>query len=348
MNSTKSLIKRLLIYGGSMKRDRNARKHYTQAFYNSFDPAYNTQYYGVFLKGKAESQYVTVDPIRYKKVLGIPKEIEGNFRQITSERKETLFRPAKKLYHDYNINFVRDGFSRIKSNWHREIKPLILDTLSKIQGKEYSADFSEELFMTGIIDAEEAVERAWMKSSISRGMAEFRKNELWDSLYAQFFHQLVSQIEALQVKLLTKNGYEGDRFDRNVLYAFKGQKHERIKDLDGFTEYDKAYAIWNFIKHNTYSTYKNVNDNYPDLFKEGKEYRQGELACHHIKLSSELIESILEKTFSFLIGYCQLVFAEDPVEALWNYEEFFHKSVFWAIRGENDPFGLDDPFSLFD
>jgi hypothetical protein len=78
---------------------------------------------------------------------------------------------------------------------------------------------------------------------LSHGIAEIRKNELYCSLYAQYFHQMVSQIEVLTLKVLTLNGYEGDKFNRNILYAFKGNKQESVRALDGFREYDKMYAI---------------------------------------------------------------------------------------------------------
>jgi hypothetical protein len=79
---------------------------------------------------------------------------------------------------------------------------------------------------------------------------------------------MVSQIEALTLKVLTLNGYEGDKFNRNILYAFKGNKQESVRALDGFREYDKMYAILNFLKHNSLSTFNVLKENFNDVLKE--------------------------------------------------------------------------------
>lgn len=38
-------------------------------------------------------------------------------------------------------------------------------------------------------------------------------------MYAQFVHYMASRIEAVTIKILTKNNAVKDRFDRNIFYA---------------------------------------------------------------------------------------------------------------------------------
>jgi hypothetical protein len=149
----------------------------------------------------------------------------------------------------------------IKREWNSTQKPFIKRFLSEVKGIVYNhAD--DDLFQSGIVDIDEAIDNARMVTLLSNSYAEFKKHQLFYSLYAQYFHQFVSQVDAMILRTLTHNGYEDDKFNRNVFYAFKSDNQESIKNLDGFTEYDKMYAVWNFIKHNSLSTYQAVKNNY--------------------------------------------------------------------------------------
>jgi hypothetical protein len=254
------------------------------------------------------------------------------------KRKGALFHPAKKSILDYNVNIIRQDLDNIKKEWDHTYKPFIQRFLDEIKGKDFH-HYDDDNLHSGIVSFEEAIDNARMLSWLSHGYAEFKKNQLFHSLYAQYFHQLVSQIDAIILRVLTNNGYEGDKFNRNVLYAFKGNKPENIQNLDGFTDYDKMYTIWNFIKHNSLSTYKAVKDNFPEVLK-ADEYKQGELACFFIIFTNELIDLILDGVKRFLIEYCRLVFGENPQEALWNSEEYFLSVVYSEIKEFQDPLGL--------
>ena len=178
-----------------------------------------------------------------------------------------------------------------------------------------------------------------MLTHLSHEYAAFERNNLHVTLYSQFFHQLASQINAILLQILTRNGYEGHIFNRTALYAFKGKNSENIRTLDGFAEYDKMYVIWNFIKHNSQSTFNALNSKFPELLKENN-YTQGHFAWFLIKWTDDLLDTILDGLERFLKEYCRLVFGEDATEASWNFEEYFLSRVYGEIDEIQDPMGL--------
>ena len=318
-----------------MKRNSNSRV-YNQKLYESFSMN-DTRYYGVFLKGQGENRYVQVDPKRYKKVFH-PSE---DMLKAMGKRKGPLFRPAKKRIDDYTVNFMLQGLSNIRYCWKYTNKPMKDRILSEICGKEY-APYDDELAMSGILDYDEAVINANMKTLYSHLRAEKKKNELYYSLYAQYFHQMASQVEALFIKMLTRNGFTGDRFDRNVFYSSNGKEQKAyIKLLDGFSEYDKLYNIWAFIKHNSLSTYILLKEKFPDVLLEGN-YSQGDLACFFVKFDDELFDSILVGIERFIKNYCRMVYGEDEKETSWNSDEYFISKVHNSIDESANPLGLPD------
>jgi hypothetical protein len=316
-----------------MKKAHSSRQEHNVNRYDDFDVV-DTRYYGLFIKGREKSQYVLIDPKRFQKVLALPDEIKS----IMDKRNTPLFRPAKKSILDYNVNFLLRELHALICGWNNEQKPFIKRFLSEINGIEYHFT-DDDLFQSGILDTDEAVDSARMKTWFSHSYAEFKRDYLFSSLYAQYFHQMASHIDAILLQLLTRNGYEGDKFNRNILYAFKGKNSENVKSLDGFTEYDKMYSIWNFLKHNSLSTFNSLRESFPQVLKT-HEYKQGELACFLINFSDELIASIFSGMRLFFEEYCRLVFGEDAKEAFWNSDEYFLNIVQNEIAEVDDPMGL--------
>jgi len=316
-----------------MKNNSNSRGFSSKA-YESYKVT-DTRYYGVYIRGNEEKSYILVDPKRFQKIFGVKPEMKA----VTDKRKYTLFRPAKKHFLDYNVNFMIHELNRIRLKWEETNKPMIKRVLSEICGKDYEPDWSDELAMTGVLTPEEVADQARMRTLISHSLAEVERNNIHYSLYAQFFHQLASETEALFLSTLTRNGYEGDKFDRNILYAFKGSNRENVSTLSGFEQLDKMYAIWNFIKHNSNSTFTALKERFPETIKDDT-YTQGEIACFHVKFDDNLIDSILTGLDIFIRGYCRLVFKEDEIEAQWNSEEYFYSRVRAEIDEIEDPLGL--------
>ncbi|GHV82268.1 hypothetical protein AGMMS49991_08260 [Spirochaetia bacterium] len=319
-----------------MKKNSNSRD-FDPSRYESYDLC-DTRYYGVFLKGPRDDQRTFIDPKRWQKLFNLPKAV----KTVMDKRKGPLFQPARKMKQDYNVNCMLNDLAEIRRDWEETNKPIINRVLSEISGKLFIPGV-DDLYQSGIIDFTEAATRATMKNWISSSVAETMKNKLFNSLRAQFFHQMVSQVEALLIKTLTKNGYEKDKFDRTVFYTFKGAKEENIRELDGFAEYDKMYAIWHFIKHNSLSTFTCLKTKFPDTLKKS-DYIQGEIACFYVDFNDTLIDTIFSGVEKFITGYCHIVFGEDAEEAAWNSEEFFKDIVFREIRELEDPFGIDNLF----
>jgi len=315
-----------------MKRNSNSQD-FDPVKYESYDSS-DTRYYGVFLKGHDEDQSVSIDPKRYRKFFEVSEEM----KKVLDKRMGPLFQPAKKKILDYNVNFMRYILTDIRQQWEKTNKPMIERVLSEICGKVFTP-MHDDLAMSGILDPYEAATNASMKTLLSHHKAEAERYNVYFSLYAQYFHQMASRVEALFLNVLTHNGFEGDKFNRNILYAFKGANQENVRNLDGFAEFDKLYAIWNFIKHNSLSTFNALKELSPDAIKEG-EYTQGELACFFVNFDDTLIYTILTGVDRFIKEYCRLVFKEDEYEASWNSEEYFLHVVHEAMETEFNPLGL--------
>jgi hypothetical protein len=273
-----------------MENSKTPRKYSTE-WYDTFSFDQDTRYYGVFMKSKDEARHIMIDPIRYQKKFHVSDaEIKENMKEVMSKRDGPLFRPAKKGYFDYNINIVKHELAKIERHWEKDIKPLITRILSEICGKQFfSGDgYNDELLHSGIIDHEEAAERATMKTQLSNSLAEFKKNELYASLYSMYFHQLASQIEGVILKILTRNDYKEETFSRKQFYKFRPNLEEEVYGLKGHTEFDKLYTIWCFLKHNSFSMYKALKEKFPAVMKEEAyeykkaAYEQGETAIYEI------------------------------------------------------------------
>jgi hypothetical protein len=316
-----------------MKNNSNSRG-FNSKVYESYDVT-DTRYYGVYIKGNGENSCILVDPKRFYKIFGVKPEM----KTVMDNRTDTLFKPAKKHFLDYNVNFMIQELNKIRQKWEKTNKPMINRVLSEICGKDFEPDWSDELAVTGVLTPEEVAEQARMKTLISHSFAEIERNNIYYSLYAQFFHQLASETEALFLKTLTRNGYESDKIKRDDIYTFKGPNKEEVRTLGGVEQFEKMYAIWNFIKHNSNSTFKKLKEYFSETLKDDP-YTQGELACFYVKFDDELIDSILTGLALFIRGYCRLVFKEDEKEALWNYEDYFYSMARAEIDEINDPLGL--------
>ena len=105
--------------------------------------------------------------------------------------------------------------------------------------------------------------------------------------------QGITEYDETAMMSLSKQNVIIDRFDRNTLYATAAGNSRKVTELPSFRYYDKLYCLWNFIKHNSLSTYKKVSSKYPDLIREGDEYKQGFPALYIITFTDELIIELL-------------------------------------------------------
>lgn len=300
----------------------------------------DTRYYGVFISQSQNKRKIKIDYKRYEKIIGLSK----NQLAIIKARRTYYYIPSKRQWEEYNCNLIIPLIEDILNEWEKDYMPLIEKEIKAIQAKEYTPG-DDDLFTSGIIDHEEACTNAFIKNMRAEARTQYKRVKLYMSLYAQFFHQMVARIEAQTIKMLSNNGFSGDRFSRNNLYQFKGMTYERIKDFDGFKDYDKMYLIWHFIKHNSLSTYNDVNENYPEVLaklKAGAKYEAGDMAYWYISFNNELITNILKGVSEFFKNYCKFVFKEDYDRAQWDYEEYFVARTNEEIETIRNPLGLSD------
>ena len=295
----------------------------------------DTRYWGVFNGEKKE--LIKVDTKRYQKKLG---QFSIEQLQVINARKSHYFYPKKIAYGNYNCNIFIEEISDIQKYWETQFKPIIAESIKRIKKPRELCPGDYYNLQCGISGTGAA--QAWANWINWKNNREYRADcaTLTWSLYSEFFHFMSARIEAITVKVLTKNNAIKDRFDRNAFYATAVGKNKRIEDLDHFSWYDKLYCLWNFIKHNSLSTYQTLKDRYPELLYED-EYVQGEMALYFIKFEDKMIEDIIAGCKEFFKEYCELVFNENYNEAQWNYCEYFIHRMNDEIEMYDNPLGLE-------
>ena len=319
----------------TMKKDRNSRFVHRELYLvlDKYQSIEDTRYWGVFYCG--QNNTVKIDPKRYQKML---VKLDDKILKVINSRHTHLFEPRKENHSDYNCNLLIGEINSLKS-WWRDFKGLIKRELKRVKkpNKVYASDNYN--MMCGITSVGAANAWANFTNCINKANYDCECASLVQSLYAQYFHVMASQIEASLIRVLDRNGVIEDKFNRNFLYGTLVNKEKTLDDLDHYLEFDKLYCIWNFIKHNSLSTYNKLKTKYPELLS-GSEFQQGELAFLYIKFSDKLIEDILDGCGQFFKDYCHVVFNEDFDEAQWNYVRFFTEPMEQEIESCSNPLGL--------
>lgn len=320
-----------------MKKNRS-KQILTKLDYEKFEFT-DTRYYGLFYSRKEDKIKVKLDPKRFCQSLGI--KFEDYVISVINSRKTHYFYPRKNNYNDYNCNVFETMIQDVESYWETHYKDLILFANEKIEKPKPEIPAGNDLFMRGIIidyDEMDMINR--MENARNEQLYRQECYKVVNSLYASFVHQFASQIESVTVYVLNRENAIKDRFDRNMLYSTAVGKKTKVEELQSFKYYDKLYCLWNFIKHNSLSTFEKIKNNYPELLYEDIEYEQGVPAFSAIKFSENLIFELLDGCSQFFKEYCQLVFDEDYEEAQWNYDEFFYRIVRDEIELIDNPLGL--------
>lgn len=265
----------------------------------------DTRYYGLFLKSDKSNRKIKVDVKRFNKFFYISE------KQLSVIKKSQThyFIPNKHSWTDYSCNLFVKCIDEISKEWSYSVLPMAQHTISEIKAKELRPGDLDS-FNCGITDFEEASVEATIKNIYSKRDADNKRKYIRLSLYAQFFHQMVSKIEAVTVNILTKNGWKGTKYSRNVFYKFKGVNGSDVKKLKAFSSYDKTYAIWNFLKYNSLSTYTRLKRLYPDVIENiNQPYHQGELAIYFVRFDEQLINILFP---------CYIAFLNKGLSILWN------------------------------
>ncbi len=318
-----------------MKKERKT-KHLNQTSYENFSYE-DTRYYGLWIRGKGETLETKIDPKRFQSAARYT--FQQHQLEVINNRTSHYFHPAKTHYHDYCCNHFVDELRDIKKDWIENFKPLIDVAVKRIEKPRqlYPGDYSNlQMGISSSIAAE-----AWARQANWKNAQEYRVKvaEIVHGLYSQFIQQMASRVEAITVKTLTDHGMIDDHFDRNILYGGIN-KNTPVRALPHFSSHDKLYCIWNFLKHNSSSTYKSLKDRFSEVVIE-EEFEQGQAALYYVKFSEELILDLIDGCSEFFKEYCALIFNEDYSQAQWNYHYYFYNIVRDGIECLVNPLGLE-------
>lgn len=296
------------------------------------------EYYGLFVKNGR----VRVDVKRMDKILRLNKNIVS---EMNKHIKTVYFVPDKINRYDYMINIFRDNIYELKRQWREEIRPAMKNIKTPAQVKQ---ETSTGYFMqTGILDYDECQMYGMWEALKREGEYEY----LMRTIIAQFIHQFVSVIESVTLNVLTKKGYKSDSFSRNELDAFlQGYQKDcnnktsnnisALQDLENYSNYDRMYNVWHFLKHNSKHLFNKINDKYPEMIYEKAEFNHGNLAMGVLKIDTSYVNSMFEDSIAFFSELCQKIFKENISDSQWNYDNYFHGLVNAQIKVIVNPLGI--------
>lgn len=285
------------------------------------------EYYGLSIKNGR----VRIDTKRYKKFFNIPNnKIE--------KRKEVYYLPSKQHRNDYKCNWFRDLLAGYKTLWFKEYKSFIdsIKTPKQVESDSRLANLSD-----GILDYDEA--------NIAAMMSGFKREKEYKmiikSLYAQFFHQLMSNVDALCLKMLTACGYKEEDYSKKQFDIFvqglQGKNAKSFREYENYYLYDRAFTVWNFLKHNSLRSYRIVKQWYPNMIWDPEEeYQNGDSALLVLKLDEKFILDCLDNLHLFFDELCEKTFNENALDAQWDYDDYFEEEVRDTIDSIMNPLGI--------
>ena len=303
---------------------------------NSYD---DDRYWGVFectrIEQKKYGVSCKIDTKRFQKTTGVslPKQV--------NERNTHYFYPKHEHDTGYNCIVFLRGTSEVMCDWFANYKKLIEREIAHIEKpKKYTAGDMDK-YQSGISGLMSSQTKANLLNSLNQEVYEEECQKRILDLYSMFFQDMVSQFEALLIKVLSRNGVDTERFNRNKFYNYAlSTKKVKVEQFTGYYYYDLAYCIWHFIKHNTKSTYETLKNRYPEILIS-KEFVQGELGKYYIKFSDDLIEETMYECQLFFFDLCKVLYDEDMEEAKWNYTDYFLAEMAKQQDSLLNPLGLD-------
>lgn len=165
-------------------------------------------------------------------------------------------------------------------------------------------------------------------------------NEVIQSFLGQYVHYMASRIEQVTVKVLSIVGYEKNGFELKDFFEFVKQKGGiELNKIVGFEDYKAFRYLWNFLKHNTSSTYEKLKASDSSILRN-KAYTNGDFALWFVKFPKNYIETTIDKLRTFFDNLCKDVFLEKVDEADWNYDQYFIDKFHERIEEIENPLGL--------
>ena len=305
------------------KLSKTIKKDYTK-LENEYS---NRGYYGLFMK----SGRVKLDTKRYKKFFKIPdNKIE--------HRKSVYYTPSRIHRHDYLSNIFSDKLLQLKKLWINEFSKAI-DIIKT--PKQVEDDVRMSNLMDGVLDYDEAGMTGLFAGIKRQNQYRF----VIKSIYAQFFQQMMAEINALSLRVMVSQGYKSEDFSKKAFDIFiQGkQKSNQIQfpDFDNYYIFDRAYLVWNFLKHNSLRSYDELKRKYPEMiYDPNNNYKNGDLALTVLKIDERYILDCLDNLHKFFDEVCERGFDENIKDAKWDYDDYFIEQVDLEIEGITNPLGL--------
>ena len=209
-----------------------------------------------------------------------------------------------------------------KQLWNDEYKNFI----SSIKTPKQIEDSARIAYLSdGILEYDEANEKAFMA-----GLKRISNYKIIiKSLYAQFFHLLMSNIDALCLKMLTSCGYKEDDYTKmqfdNYMQKLQGDNPIAFRQYENYQLYDRAFTVWNFLKHNSLRAYKNLKSRYPNMIWDPGE---------------NFILDCINNLHLFFDELCEKSLGENADDAQWDYDDYFLEKVQDQIDVIMNPLGL--------
>ena len=306
------------------KKSKSIKKDYSKLD----DSGTTLAYYGILMKnGRAR-----IDTKRYKKFFEIPNnKIE--------HRNAVYYVPTKMHRNEYFCNRFYDLTVSLKQQWINEYSKMSKNIKTP---KEVEDDVRLGGLVDGVLEYDEACINATMHKIAREG----QYNYLIKTIYAQFYQQMMSQIDALALRVLVENGYKNNKFSREEFDTFIQGKQNKEDSISFFNykfyyAYDKAYKVWNFLKHNSEKAYNVLKKFYSELINDTEnKYENGDSAISVLKIDENLILRTLDELPLFFDEVCQRGFGENPNDARWDYDDFFIGRANEEIELIKNPLGL--------
>lgn len=123
---------------------------------------------------------------------------------MIQKRKTHYFYTRTEKYYDYACNKFVDAIQHLREYWENHEKDLIQYALSRLERPTPQMTGDSGLFMQGILEFDEAA--TWSSAEDYQNRVKYQReaDALVKNLYAQFVHQMASQIEAVTVLVLTE------------------------------------------------------------------------------------------------------------------------------------------------
>ena len=289
-------------------------------------------YYGFHLK---DGRY-HIDTKRLKKI-----HCDASFPEalFTAPRNTHYFVPRYKYRSNYAVNVLRDQIARLTKDWNIEYKAAINNLVTPEEVRDNVR--VNEIAHTSSADDLEDIE---VNTFIAGAKRAAKYGEVIKSIHLQYLQKVFTEFFRTILLVIKERGYtdnEDFTFGKFMYYCNKqvngeAKKVNPIYSLPHYKYFDVLNKIDNFLKHNTVMAYNALANNpresnyamkkFQAQFVYSKsethiEYENGMYAGNWLKIDPKFVDEILIHLNEFGKELCELLYEEDPDDAIWNSDE---------------------------